>query len=835
MTSRKSDRADWYRVDLHIHTPASADYQQPTVTYLDILQRAELRGIDVLAFTDHNTVAGYATLQRIVEQLEFLAARGQATPDEQRTLAEYRRLLNKILVLPGFEFTATFGFHVLGIFHPRTPIRRLEHVLLNLRLPYEAIESGLTEVGASADVLTAYRAIREAGGICIAAHVNAAHGVAMRNIDFGGQTRIAYTQDHHLHALEVTDLAKRGRYATQSFFDGSKPEYPRRMRCIQGSDAHRLDSQSDRRGKVINFGVGERATELRLRDQSFESLQELFESSDFASSRPYIPGEKPEDDVQAARVQGVNLVQAFYDAPTQGGVLRYNVLADICAFANTHGGTLYLGMGTEMFRLPAGIEQPQMLIEQLTRAIDMMLSPSLGLVIDIPVTQGKQIVRVQVPRGPERPYALETSKIYIRTNGESILASRDQIIKLVLEAQDERGVRTVVPEVPSPIVPDAEELAPPPVIAEERPRPALPDRHRDHRRERRDREPRETPREVREPLREPPKAAPAPVPSTPPDELPRIGVEVVAVESRGSINVYTLRDLRTSSVTRNVTRNSASKLWRYVIKQQESNPVVLDQVRWNGDYGLWRKYRRLAEVRYDLVLRTKDGVRYFYGVPETELKGGWRSFASAETVSDDAPPGVPAPSVAAEAGKTESGDVVAQVQPGADGEVAPAKRKRRRRGGRHRKAGAAVTGEVVVDAPVVEDEPEAAQPAAIVEESVAPAAPEPAEVKSPATRRRRPARRKSADGQDKAVDAPAAEQAAPAAEAEVKPKATRKRTTGAKTKAADAEAETAKKPARTRAKRASAEAVEEPEKKPAATRKRRTTRKKADDAKTDGD
>ncbi|MBE0689510.1 MAG: putative DNA binding domain-containing protein, partial [Anaerolineae bacterium] len=604
MTSRKSDRADWYRVDFHIHTPASADYQQPTVSYLDILQRAELRGIDILAFTDHNTVAGYATLRRNIEQLEFLAARGQATPDEQRTLAEYRRLVSKILVLPGFEFTATFGFHVLGIFHPNTPIRRLEHLLLNLRLPYEVIESGLTEVGASSDVLSAYRAIREAGGICIAAHVNAAHGVAMRNIDFGGQTRIAYTQDHNLHALEVTDLSKRGRYATQSFFDGSKPEYPRRMRCIQGSDAHRLDAQSDRREKVINFGVGERATELRLRDQSFESLLELFESSDFASSRPYIPGEKPEDEVQAARVQGINLVQAFYDAPTQSGVLRYNILADICAFANTHGGTLYLGMGTEMYRLPSGIDQPQMLIEQITRAVDLMLSPSLKLVVDIPVTQGKQIVRVQVPRGPERPYALENNKIYIRTEGESVLASRDQVIKLVIEAQDERGVRPPAAEVLAPIAQEAKELPPPPTVIEDRPQPASSDRHRDHRRDR---------REPREPVRDQPKSTP----SAPADELPRIGVEVVTVEPRGSLNVYALRDLRTGSVTRNVTRMSASKLWRYVIKQQEMNPIVLDQVQWNGNYGLWRKYRRLADARYDLVLRTEDGFRYFYGVPET--------------------------------------------------------------------------------------------------------------------------------------------------------------------------------------------------------------------------
>ena len=64
---------------------------------------------------------------------------------------------------------------------------------------------------------------------------------SQRGLDFGGQTRIAYTQDPNLHVLEVTDLEKRGRYTTRRFFDGSKPEYPRSMRCIQGSDAHRLE------------------------------------------------------------------------------------------------------------------------------------------------------------------------------------------------------------------------------------------------------------------------------------------------------------------------------------------------------------------------------------------------------------------------------------------------------------------------------------------------------------------------------------------------------------------------------------------------------------------
>ena len=44
----------------------------------------------------------------------------------------------------------------------------------------------------------------------------------MRNIRFGGQTKIAYTQDRNLHALEVTDLSSSSSRSTARFFNGSK-------------------------------------------------------------------------------------------------------------------------------------------------------------------------------------------------------------------------------------------------------------------------------------------------------------------------------------------------------------------------------------------------------------------------------------------------------------------------------------------------------------------------------------------------------------------------------------------------------------------------------------
>lgn len=264
-------------MDVHIHTPASADFQQENVSYLDVLREAERKGVDILAFTDHNTVAGFRKMQDEIDNLELLERLSRLTNSEQHQLDEYRRLLDRILLLRGFEFTATFGFHILGLFSPDTPVRDLEFLLLKLNIPAEKLDSGATDVGATSDVLTAYQLIDEAGGIVIAAHANSSHGVALQGIQFGGQTRIAFTQDEHLHALEVTDLEKKGRKTTTRFFDGSKPEYPRRMRCIQGSDAHWLVCK-DKRSK--HLGVGDRMTEVLLDERSFESLREVFLGDD---------------------------------------------------------------------------------------------------------------------------------------------------------------------------------------------------------------------------------------------------------------------------------------------------------------------------------------------------------------------------------------------------------------------------------------------------------------------------------------------------------------------------------------------------------------------------
>jgi hypothetical protein len=565
----------WYRADLHVHTPGSADYLQPDITYLEILQTAEIRELDIVAFTDHNTVAGYAAMGREINELSLLEERKRLHADERRRLDEYRRLIQKIVVLPGFELTATLGFHVLGIYPPETTVRELEHVLLDLHVPADLLDRGSTEVGATVDVLTAYRIINESGGLVIAAHANAAHGVALHGFDFGGQTKIAFTQDPNLHALEVTDLESKSRRRTALFFNGSKPEYPRPMHCIQGSDAHRL--RQDRNDKH-RLGIGDRTTELLLPEPTFEALENLFTHQDFARTRPYRPTQAPFDHVQAAREQGPSIVQSFHEKMTRAGGRLHAIVCDVSAFANTNGGTIIVGASANA-RVPAlGVENHSEALNTLRTEIERQITPPLPISIDTLESRGKKVLRITVPIGDDPPYALDQNKIYVRNESETNMAVRDEIVGLVLkkikdEQQQQQAAQTE---------PDKEDTT-----------------------------------------QEPPKADPEiEIQQVPP---PKTGVEILFAEERKGTRYYSMKDLRNGNLVHNVTQQSARKLWQYAINQSLKYGAKPKDVKWKGEIGLLKRYKRGGKWRFDLVQRgPEDGLLHiYYGVTDDGIHGPW--------------------------------------------------------------------------------------------------------------------------------------------------------------------------------------------------------------------
>lgn len=561
----KDASRQWRLMDLHLHTPGSNDYQNPEASYLDVLLQAELRGLDIIAFADHNTVAGYRKMYEEIEELEFLEQRDRLTEEEETRLSEYRRLLDKILVLPGFEFTATFGFHILGIFSKSTSVREIEHLLLNLNIPPEELDKGSSTVGATSDVLTAYRMINEAGGLVIAAHANSSNGVAMRGFPFGGQTKIAYTQDPNLHALEVTDLDRKGRRSTAAFFSGTKPEYPRRMHCIQGSDAHRL--RMDPNNKK-NLGVGDRATRVLLDEVSFDALMRLFKSNDFARHQPFFPtSEEMMDFVQQAREEGPSIVQDFHESMTVRGGRLYSIIADVCSFANTNGGTLYIGADRDAAKLPNGIDNPNKAIQKLRNEISKRISPQLDVEIDTMDSRSKKIIRIMVPRGDDPPYAVDDNKIYVRDEADTGLAVRDEIVQLVLRggsAEDSQQARSVA---------TGDGLSAPKTGVEIV--------------------------EVEE----------------------RQGTKYYTLRDLRNGNVV-------NNVTQSSARRLWDYAIREYRKLPDDKNKI--DVNWKGEIGVLNEQQRGNRKRWDLVQRTNGKTRFYYGVTEDGVHGAWKDLVGAE-------------------------------------------------------------------------------------------------------------------------------------------------------------------------------------------------------------
>ena len=424
----------WVRADLHIHTPASEDYAEPEITYLDILQEAERRELEMIAFTDHNTVHGYEQFQREIDFMQALETANRLTEEEQVRLREYRRLLDKITVLPGFEFTSHFGAHILGVFPPNRPISLIEATLLQLGVPHETLKSGLCGVSNTRHVTEAYEIIARAGGLVIAPHVNGSNGVVTETLRMGtsGQSRIAVSQSAHLHALEFVNFyTDHEKFTSPGFYNGKTEHYERRMFCIQGSDAHRLRRLPNGDAQMLHkHGIGDRYIELLLPTNSFDALKALLTTQEF--DRVRVPKrDQKQWAVDAVRFGGSTERQVLR-AINDDAQVAAELWSDVAALANTGGGVLVIGC--EPGGKVVGVARPDHVSEALRRGVAEQISPQPYLSFELMSYEGQDVMRVEVKSAEPPPYVGANGVIYVRREGETAVADRGEIIQLCRRA-----------------------------------------------------------------------------------------------------------------------------------------------------------------------------------------------------------------------------------------------------------------------------------------------------------------------------------------------------------------------------------------------------------------
>lgn len=191
--------ATYWAVDLHVHTPGSADAEPENYgSPADIVAAALGAGLDAIAITDHNTA----------DWCDVVAAAAAGTD---------------LIVLPGVEISTSEG-HLLAIWEEGTKSSHINEVLAILGI-LEA-DRGKLDIAAGVGIADAAARVVADGGIAVAAHVDRPKGLLQQPVAAAIRRALL---DSGLTAVEVFDLGTRATIDRK--IDGM-----REMAYVQGSD-----------------------------------------------------------------------------------------------------------------------------------------------------------------------------------------------------------------------------------------------------------------------------------------------------------------------------------------------------------------------------------------------------------------------------------------------------------------------------------------------------------------------------------------------------------------------------------------------------------------------
>jgi ATP-dependent DNA helicase RecG len=115
----------------------------------------------------------------------------------------------------------------------------------------------------------------------------------------------------------------------------------------------------------------------------------------------------------------------------------------ITAFANTAGGTLYIGINDD--KSIAGVENPDATLNQITNAVRSAIKPDVTLFVDYKTAKiGKKVVIiVNVQKGTACPYYLagkgiRPEGVYVRQGASTVSATEAVILNMIKETDGEK-------------------------------------------------------------------------------------------------------------------------------------------------------------------------------------------------------------------------------------------------------------------------------------------------------------------------------------------------------------------------------------------------------------
>ena len=118
--------------------------------------------------------------------------------------------------------------------------------------------------------------------------------------------------------------------------------------------------------------------------------------------------------------------------------MNSSAVKTVIAFANTGGGTLYIGVDDE--GVPVGVDDVDAEMTRVTSLLRDSVKPDILMMISVvpEAIDGRDVIAVHAGRGVKRPYYLASKGprpegVYIRSGAASVPASDSSIIRMIRE------------------------------------------------------------------------------------------------------------------------------------------------------------------------------------------------------------------------------------------------------------------------------------------------------------------------------------------------------------------------------------------------------------------
>ncbi|MFA6216419.1 MAG: RNA-binding domain-containing protein [Candidatus Omnitrophota bacterium] len=322
----------FFKVDLHIHTPASKCYKgkKDEVEYLSIAKTAKQKNIKIIAFTDHNSIEGYKKFQEIRENLQKQKTILSRIKDSKQSKKETTRIekilktFQDILILPALEFEVSNCVHFLVIFDEKTSVKQIERFLRDGG--YDEDQFGLEEPAkcSSLDIPHFYDELKKMNCIIICSHFDSNKGVY--NVIPAGTLRARCLSSEQLNGVEYKSEITRDKIS--SVIKSAK-EYSRKvpLAFVRFSDAHDISE------------IGRNITYIKLEKIDFDSLKKAFGNAAESISTEY-----PE--VQKILEKLISSESSF-GIENLCGDNKELLKKTVCGLHNSGGGYCILGVNSD--------------------------------------------------------------------------------------------------------------------------------------------------------------------------------------------------------------------------------------------------------------------------------------------------------------------------------------------------------------------------------------------------------------------------------------------------------------------------------------------------------